>query len=307
MDFHLNGIPNPLREAMLQAYCVRLAMTLDALLALGFAFDGKTYTFKELYAALSIYNWSEYFTREAIRYLFVGYQKNPTGRPSQLFSMQTLAYWAGVFKVNTRASNYTISDGLREIDLMTPKNYRMALYREHIARSSIRGGGIVLPRSLLSERLNLSRCATIAYDKELGTSVTQSLITENVLETRQDIYKQFNDHPENDHSRYLEIFTQAQPTNLHDMIAYHEGNFRVYSYKTPYIASIAFKAIDKGQSVAVVKQSFNRYSLPCYTCQKDDSYRGYHFDMAKSRKHFNNPYSVSYHDSVTPFCDDLPY
>lgn len=157
------GLPNSIREGLLDAGCGDSALVMDALLASGWL-PGKAFTFKKVLAFLrqAGFMMGEALIRRGLALLKTNKTKPTIGRPETIFQIPTIQ----VLAQNYAGGFISVTDVLDVNDLQSLKSFREALHRELIKR---RPG--IYSRKFLSQRLGISKRTTRNYDKRLGIKV----------------------------------------------------------------------------------------------------------------------------------------
>jgi hypothetical protein len=157
------GVPNSLREALLQRDLGEASLLLDALLYAGYR-TGKRFTVRRALDDLKVagFNISPALVRRALISPIFKRQTIQThrrGRPEYRYLMPDITvlvkkYAKGVF---------VAVDQLTVSDMQSLRHYRQALHREFIRRAP---GSY--SRAFLARRLGVSKRTTRAYDLQLG-------------------------------------------------------------------------------------------------------------------------------------------
>ncbi|MEO8609073.1 MAG: hypothetical protein ABI690_14380 [Chloroflexota bacterium] len=157
------GLPNCLREKLLQIGLGEAALVLDACLITGLD-RGDEFTFDALWARLQEQgiNISKGLVRRALKtevFPAISIRQPQRGRPQIRFTVPDIKYLVNKFE----AGYWLTTDPLELQDLSSLRNYRAALHREFIRRHP---GNY--SRAFLGRRLGVSKAATINYDRKAG-------------------------------------------------------------------------------------------------------------------------------------------
>jgi hypothetical protein len=157
------GLPNCLREKLLQTELDEAVMVLDACLMCDLD-QGDEFTFDALW---------EHFQRKGIKmskglvrralgteiFPSISIRQPKRGRPQVRYTIPSIEHLVNKYEAGT----WLTTDPLQPEDLSSLKNYRAALHREFIRRNP---GNY--SRTFLGKRLGVSKAATINYDRKAG-------------------------------------------------------------------------------------------------------------------------------------------
>lgn len=229
------GLPNTVRESLLQSGQGEISLTLDIAYHVGYHAND-TFTVAEFLLKMTEFgiSCSPYLIRRALsQYPFVSDNLPCTGRgrPTRLYIMPHLdslvKYYAD--------GQYGQADILHKSDLQSLHDYRAGLYRELIHRAPGQ-----YPRAWLAARLGVCKQTTANYDKQEGITVKP-----NFEDTRLD----FPD-------------AESMPTKLGNVrsawLVVYDDNGCAKNY--PYIRSLALKFLFQGLQVIMRRQLANSYS-----------------------------------------------
>lgn len=157
------GIPNCLREKLLQIDLGEAALVLDACIITGLD-RGDQFTFDGLWEHLQRkgINISEGLVRRALTtgiFPSMSIRQPKRGRPQMRFTVPSIEYLVNKYE----AGSWLTTDPLECEDLSSLRDYRAALHREFIRRHP---GNY--SRAFLGRRLGVSKAATINYDRKAG-------------------------------------------------------------------------------------------------------------------------------------------
>lgn len=245
-DSHLNpnllsfdgryGLPNSVREALLQVGQGEAALVIDALLYCGFT-AGKAFTFQKAVAKLGElgFSTSTALVRRGLNsgvFAAERLQTQRAGRPTKIYTMPEVSALAKAY------ANGAISaaDPLEIIDMHSLTRYRQALHREFIRRAP----GIY-SRAFLGQRLGVSERTTRNYDRRVGIRAIRRLSKENLL--------------------WFPDWQEKVASGTHGLnwlrVCYEDGRF----FDAPLVVGIALRHMWKAdvQGVYFVTQRCNRY------------------------------------------------
>jgi hypothetical protein len=157
------GLPNCLREKLLQIGLGEAALVLDACLTCGLD-RGDQFTFDGLWERLKRkgINMSEGLVRRALAtgiFPSMSIRQSGRGRPQIRFTVPSIESLVNRYE----SGSWLTTDPLEPEDLGSLRNYRAALHREFIRRHP---GNY--SRAFLGRRLGVSKAATINYDRKVG-------------------------------------------------------------------------------------------------------------------------------------------
>jgi hypothetical protein len=155
------GLPNCLREKLLQIGLGESSMVLDACLMCGLD-RGDQFTFDALWEQLQQQGIaiSKALVRRALKteiFPVMSIRKGKRGRPQDRFTLPSIEYLVNKYE----AGYWLTTDPLEKTDLSSLKAYRAALHREFIRRCP---GDY--SRVFLGRRLGVSKSATINYESD---------------------------------------------------------------------------------------------------------------------------------------------
>lgn len=155
------GLPNCLREKLLQIGLGEAALVLDACLMTGHD-QGDEFTFDALWARLQAkgIKVSQNLVYRALKteiFPAVSIRKQRRGRPQRRFTVPSIKDLVDKYQ----AGDWLTTDPLEPEDLSSLRNYRAALHREFIRRCP---GDY--SRAFLGSRLGVSKSATAFYEKD---------------------------------------------------------------------------------------------------------------------------------------------
>lgn len=173
------GVPNSLREALLQQGLGEVSLVLDALLTCGYTFN-KRFTFRKVLAHLREKGFT--FGRGLIRralnsgiFKVSALLNGRRGRPELLYTMPDITALVQHFAKGA----WVAIDTLDLADMQSLTCYRQALHRQFIQRAP----GIY-SRAFLAGRLGVSRRCTYNYDRILGIRAIRRLSKQNLRDCR---------------------------------------------------------------------------------------------------------------------------
>lgn len=159
------GLPNTVRETLLQTSRGELALLLDLLFNVGLR-AGDTFTVRQLLDLAEGIQTSRYLIRRALHEpIFRGTPilTEKKGRPEILYTMPGIELLVSTYAEGV----YGEADVLGRSAFRSLTDYRAALHREFIHRSPGQ-----YPRAFLAQRLGVSKITTARYDKIWGIVVT---------------------------------------------------------------------------------------------------------------------------------------
>lgn len=165
-----SGLPNSLREALLQQGLGEVSLTLDALFASGFVVDS-TFTIKKALGKLrdAAILLSEGLLRRALNSGLFKSAELATGKRGR----RERQYWMpDVMALIKQYANgvFSATDPLENVDMPDLKGYRQGLHRQFIRRAP----GIY-SRKFLARRLGIGKRTTRNYDLRLGIRAIRRL------------------------------------------------------------------------------------------------------------------------------------
>ena len=191
------GLPNAVREKLLQLGLERVARLLDGLLLAGFR-AGQRFTAAQAQRALAVYGLGRNMIRAALKAIFgeaspaspldppsppanaaercaeetkqclFGRVANPVktpGRPAVIYMLPAVSELCDRLAITGKAR--TLGDALRPEDLASPAAYRTALHTALIRRAPGR-----YPRRWQAQRLGISAATVRRYERRAGVQVT---------------------------------------------------------------------------------------------------------------------------------------
>ena len=191
------GLPNAVREKLLQLGLERVARVLDGLLLAGFR-AGQRFTAAQAQRALTVYGLGRNAIRAALKAVFgdaspaspldppttpanaakrcaeetkqclFGRVANPVktpGRPAEVYVVPAIGELCDRLALTGKAR--TLGDALRPEDLASPAAYRLALHTALIRRAPGR-----YPRRWQARRLGISAATVRRYERRAGVQVT---------------------------------------------------------------------------------------------------------------------------------------
>lgn len=234
MDGRL-GLPNSVREGMLQAGAGDSALVLDALLACGWG-PGKAFTFRKVLAYLrqAGLKMGEALIRRGIALFKTSKTKPTCGRPEIIYQIPMMQALVSLYA----SGFHSVTDELEASDLQSLKTYREGLHRELIKR---RPG--IYSRFFLSQRLGISKRTSRNYDKAVGIKVQKR-------------------ESEESHLTYIDNWEQlvrgAQKGKQWLRIYFDDGRVSNTPLNVGIVQAYAWKP---GCKVKLVTQLANRYSF----------------------------------------------
>ena len=245
------ALPNALREAMLNADVPKSLVLLEGLYMLNFK-SGTWLTFEEIYRVCrDNFGMSRRLVYEGLQVWRIFQRRKSEGKANQrgarayLYRIPHPDELIAEFAPTLR---YSPHDRLKKSDLKSVKAYRLALHRMMFRRKWLdnNGGGFVMSRKLMADRLNVSVRTVRVYDKELGHSNTPNY--KEVPITQENWYKL---------PRYKDKF-DANGKRLPSKIwlkTVEDGKWR----NLPYVRYLAYKALNAGQYTVAVERLPNTY------------------------------------------------
>ena len=169
------GLPNSLREALLQQKLGEAALLLDALLCCGYI-PNKRFTFRKVFDKLREmgFNLAQGLVRRALNsglFKCVALQTGQRGRPEMLYFMPNIGKLVGEYA----GGKMVATDTLTVADMQNLRLFRQALHRELIRRAP----GIY-SRQFLARRLGIGKRSTRNYDLRLGIRAIRRLCKQNL-------------------------------------------------------------------------------------------------------------------------------
>jgi hypothetical protein len=245
-DSHLNpnllsfdgryGLPNSVREALLQGGQGEAALVIDALLLCGFT-AGKVFIFQKAVGKLVElgFTTSRALVRRALNssvFISQRLQTQRAGRPTKVYHMPAVEGLVKQYANNAMSA----ADPLEIKDMQSLTHYRQALHREFIRRAP----GIY-SRAFLGQRLGVSERTTRNYDRRVGIRAIRRLSKENLLWL-----------PD-----WQKKVQSGKPGLNWLRICYKDGRF----FDAPLMVGIALRHLWKAsvQGVYFVTQRCNRY------------------------------------------------
>lgn len=173
------GLPNLVREKLLQQRRGCLALVMDVLSCCRVEND-LAWTAAALYRFVERFgiNWT--ICRKALHdpaVRLIAKQRKKSGAPVKYWQFPTLAELLFALQIDKDSDDALISDPLRYTDLADLATYKLALYRELLARAAMRAGNqfVSFSRAYLAKRLGISAKTTRRYDKLLETDIRSNI------------------------------------------------------------------------------------------------------------------------------------
>lgn len=169
------GVPNSLREALLQQGIGEAALLLDALLLCGYL-PKKNFTFQKVFHKLREHGFSfgQGLIRRALNsgvFKVVAIYNGRRGRPELLYFMPDM-----MDLVKQYAGGKIVA-----MDMLTiPDMQSLKLYRQGLHRQFIRRAPGIYSRRWLGDRLGISRRTTHSYDRAVGIRAICRLRKQNL-------------------------------------------------------------------------------------------------------------------------------
>ncbi len=260
------GLPNSVREALLQCKQGEAAMVIDALLCCGFRM-GKMFTFHKATNQLDKHGFaiSKALVRRALNSGVFPCGKLHThraGRPEKVYHMPEIDTLAKVYAKGVISA----SDPVDNSDMYTLRLYRQGLHREFIRRAP----GIY-SRAFLGRRLGVGERTTRNYDLRVGIRAIRRLSKENLL--------------------WMTDWQQRIETSKAGLnwlrVCYSDGRF----FDAPLVVGIARGNLWKAgvQGVYLITQRCNRYVYAPDADWADHQYL-YPSDDERVFAHSSDPY-----------------
>jgi hypothetical protein len=169
------GVPNSLREVLLQQGFGDVSLLLDALLNCGYT-PNRRFTFRQVLAHLREkgFQLGRGLIRRALKsglFKLAALQNGRRGRPELLYFMPDIA----ALVQQMAGGAWVAVDSLDVADLQSLTRYRQALHCAFIRRAP----GIY-SRAFLAARLGVSRRCTYNYDRLLGIRAIRRLLKQNL-------------------------------------------------------------------------------------------------------------------------------
>jgi hypothetical protein len=261
------GLPNSLREALLQIKLGEASLLLDALLLCGYT-PNKRFTFRKVVDKLreTGFNLAKGLVRRALNsgiFKLITLINHRAGRPEIQYVMPHIVALVGQYAQGKMVA----SDQLTTADIQSLRLYRQGLHREMIHRAP----GIY-SRRFLARRLGIGKRTTHNYDLRVGVRAIRRLSKQNL-----------RNYPD-----WRKLIQSGKHGLNWLLIQWEDGR----SLDTPLRAGIADNFMWKeGVNVYFVTQLCNRY---VYAPQDDwaDYLFLYHNDDERAFAHSDNPYGL---------------
>lgn len=228
------GLPNTVREKLLQTGRGEASLVLDMAYRIGFR-EGDEFTAAKLIQRV----WkagiraSPYLLRRALHDSVFGHRKAENvgrGRPTIIYKLPSIEYLV----THVAAGEWGFADTIAKEDMHSLSDYRAGLHREFIARAPGQ-----YPRAFLAERLGVTRKTTANYDKKWSITVSAAY---------DDVALGFSD---------LETLPPSRTKERSRwLIAFRDGDA---ARALPYIQSLAAKLLYQGYTVIARTQQANVY------------------------------------------------
>lgn len=244
------GLPNLVREKLLQQRRGCLALVLDVLMCCRVETD-LAWTAAALYRFVERFgiNWTiccKALHDPAVR--LIAKQRKKTGAPVKYWQFPTLAELLFALQIDKDSDDALISDPLRWNDVADLSRYKLALYREHLARASMRNGNqfVSFSRAHLAKRLGISPKTTRRYDKLLQTDIRSNieLISTTSAYELISVQSHFTGH------QWLEAYENVLDVGRLEPVR-----------RGPVKPALWYQWIKKGWKVVIARQRTNWYYL----------------------------------------------
>ncbi|MBA3867610.1 MAG: hypothetical protein H0X30_00495 [Anaerolineae bacterium] len=169
------GLPNSLREALLQIKLGEASLLLDALLLCGYT-PNKRFTFRKVFDKLreTGFKLATGLVRRALNsgiFKLIALMNRRAGRPEIQYVMPAIEVLVGQYAQGKMVA----SDQLETADIQSLRLYRQGLHREMIRRAP----GIY-SRRFLAQRLGIGKRTTHNYDLRVGIRAIRRLSKQNL-------------------------------------------------------------------------------------------------------------------------------
>jgi len=265
-----------LRESMLQQGHGKALVVLEGLFMKGLQQSEhpnyeRWYTTKDIITQLKYFcGMSETLVREGLNDVLVFQRRvkasegrNQRGRPPYEYRLPLLKELLAEFAYGLM---WTPGDELVKEDLVSLRDYRMALHREMVIRNWEEKGGFEMYRDLMADRLGVSKRTIRNYDNFMGFVWQANFVGRRIT------FRNWVNLPRYKH-RYDENGKRLPSRHWLRIYDPVRGQF----YHRPNVRYLAWEALEKGHDVELVHRGANTYYPYGRPCQSE--FNGEYGDM----------------------------